>query len=201
MRKYIDHRIVGTSRIDIDQKLIQPASLTPDRAYMQSQMANHVKFIDDNGVKDLSSFVQTLHDYGFKSNDYLNFINYCCEQLDLKLLKKRELKKSNAGEKNILLNVLALQFPDSFNCLMVSFVNDKFPQMLNKDALFQDFKLKTAQLLAQNERNKVSVIQNIESTSLQDQSLISIDNSNQEDLFEVDQLDEEPFDLIWEFFE
>lgn len=201
MRKYIDHRIVGTSRIDIDQKLIQPASLTPDRAYMQSQMANHIKLIDDNGVKDLSSFVQTLHDYGFKSNDYLNFINYCCEQLNLKLLKKRELKKSNAGEKNVLLNVLALQFPDSFNCLIVYFVNDKFPQMLNKDALFQDFKLKTAQLLAQNERNKVSVIQNIESTSLQDQSLISIDNSNQEDLFEVDQLDEEPFDLIWEFFE
>lgn len=179
-KSYYNHRIVGSSRNEVGLAL-QAQPTNPDRAYMNNQMSPHIDFLDKHGVNDYPSFIQSFHDYGFKAKDQLDIIigfpkymkvNY---SKDVFLLKNRELKKTNKGEKNVLIVRVACEFPIEFFNFVQIYIQEKFPQMLNREMLFKDIQFKINQLTNQNECDMISIL----------------DESTNQD--QVDQLDS-PFD-------
>lgn len=162
-----DHRIVGTS-IEDAKKLLNSASVTPDRNYMKNDMKPHIEYLDKNGIKDQSDFWQTFHEFGFKVGVMRDF-NICCanyinenSENKIPMPRTRQLNKSNNGERNIFLNRMALQYPDKVLKFFESYIDEKLPRVLNRDAFLSEFKSKVQQLVNQIEINNVLIVQNIE---------------------------------------
>lgn len=98
-----------------------------------------------------------------------------------RLFTTRQQKKSNEGEKNIVLNRMALQYPDKIIKFFKSYFDETFPNNPNRDAYVNEFKLQVKQLEDQCELNKVLVIDSIDSplnTSYFDQQENQLDSDD-----------------------
>lgn len=182
-RKNHSYRIVGNSLEDII-KFFSLATTNPDRKYMKNEIMPHLTYLEMRGIKNISEITQFLHDIGFKAPDMNEFIYRCVDHIyndkekNIQLFTTRQQEKSNASEKNIVLNRIALQFPDKIIQFFESYIDGKFTHELNRDAYVNDFKLIVQQLENQCELNKVSEIDsfNTGNTSIWDQQ------ENQSDL-------------------
>ena len=126
--------------------------LKADRIYMKEQLIPHLDYIEDRGIKELQSFIQLLHDYGCRTDNQRkiidNFIVFIKEtkKVDIFLLKARELKKANAGERNILMNRLAIEYPEDFVSFIKEFLYQNFPQKPNTEDYVQGIQEMVKQL-------------------------------------------------------
>ena len=113
---------------------------TPDLSYMNEQMKKHIEYFEFHKVYELQSFIKSLHSYGCRSIDQRviieEFLKFMKERnnIDIFLLKKREMIKANAGERNILINVLAYKYPNEFLSYLRYYIYQNFPQK-NKEKI------------------------------------------------------------------
>ncbi|KAK8865409.1 hypothetical protein M9Y10_010954 [Tritrichomonas musculus] len=140
-------------------KKVFQKSCTPDRSYMNEQMKVHLDYLDQQGISEYENFVQTLRDYQFSAGSILKlmqaFVDYKNSQdpsRPLFLLKPRELKKANAGEKNILFNRLSVEYSFEFLSFFENYVKFYFPLMKIKNKLIENFRTKVERLVEM--RNK-----------------------------------------------
>ncbi|KAK8892414.1 hypothetical protein M9Y10_029641 [Tritrichomonas musculus] len=148
---------IGCTGRDI-MKVFQKSS-TADRTYMNEQMKAHLDYLDQHGITEYQNFVQTLRDYQFNAGSILRlieaFVDYRTRQNPahpLFLLKPRELKKTNAGEKNILLNRLALEYSFEFLSFFQNYVQFYYPLMKIKGKLIQNIRIKIERLVEMKDK-------------------------------------------------
>lgn len=135
-------------------KKVFQKSYTPDRSLMNEQIKVHLDYLDQHGITEYGNFVQTLRDYQFNAGsilkliqDFVDYKNSQDPENPLFLLKKRELKKSNDGEKNILFNRLSVEFSFEFLSFFENYVNFYFSRMKIKDKLIEKIRAKVEHLV------------------------------------------------------
>ncbi|KAK8898593.1 hypothetical protein M9Y10_000885 [Tritrichomonas musculus] len=148
-----------------EAKMVFRNSNKTDRGYMIDQMKNHFNYLDRHGIFEYQNFIQILRDHQFMANDILNLLEsfvFFKNQQNLSqpffLLKPREMKKTNAGEKNILFNRLAHEYSSEFLYFFELYLNRFYPGMKTKENLIQKFKTKIDQLTRINEEPKKEFI-------------------------------------------
>lgn len=170
----------------IENRAIFQKSYTTDRSYMNAQMKRHLDYLDKHGISEYQNFVKILHNYLLSAHEILKlieaFIDFKNKQNlsnNIILLKPREMKKTNSGEKNILLNRLAVEFSTEFMHFFENYICFFYPLMKTKNKLIQEFKnkidilisrknIKTddVNMISSNENNKLDSINILDSTSI-----------------------------------
>lgn len=127
----------------------QKENISKDRYYMAEMIKPNILFLDHYGISNYQNFYQLLHSYNFKSNDinemitefkdYINSYNLNCQ---IEWIKKRELKKSNNGEKNVILNRLAVEYSNEIIDFILYFASKKLNNCSNIEILVKEFKSK-----------------------------------------------------------
>ena len=92
---------------------------TKDRFYMAEMIKPTIAILDNYGVTNYQNFNYLFKKAGFKAkeiiliiNEFIKYINSNEQTSKINWIKKRELIKSNFGEKNIIFNRLALEYPN-----------------------------------------------------------------------------------------
>ena len=126
---------------------------TADRCYMNKQMKDHFDYFESRKVEEFQNFIKPLHKYGCKTEDqrelFAEFIEYMKinKNIDIFLLKKREMKKANAGERNILMNRIAIEYPNEFMTFLKKFLSQKYPLKLCTKNIIKQFQEKVKKLI------------------------------------------------------
>ena len=165
---------------------------TTDRNYMNAQMLEHLDYFEIHKVYELKNIIELLHDIRCRSPYQQKLIEEFVihmkdtKNVDIFLLKKREMKKANGGERNILMNRLALEYPNEFFSFVIKFINQNFPDMENKEEFYKKIKSMINELINQptvaNQLDKIKDFGSI--TNQSDQFDVIIDDSfDQFDLF------------------
>lgn len=125
---------------------------TADRSYMIEQMKKHFDYFETHKIERFQNFIKPLQDYGCKTEDQRKlmneFINYMkkTKNVDIVLLKNREMKKANSGERNILINRLVVEYPNDFIPFLKEYLQENYPTKLYSEKLVNDFQEKINQL-------------------------------------------------------
>lgn len=132
--------------------------VTRDRMYMIKIMKPSLEYLKKNGISDSQDFATVFRNYGFKSTEISDFVLFFLEKIKktdksiTKWIKTRELKKSNAQEKNILITRLTHEYRN--------FVYDFMPDFKSHTKLSQkhynDFMTKIGKLIENNPINKIN---------------------------------------------
>lgn len=108
---------------------VESEQFNKDRYYMCRELKPHINFLEQNGIKNHENFLRLLHNFRFKANDIRKLIKGMTKHLNaanadknIVFMKKRQLKKTNSEEKNIILNRIACEYPDD----LVNFVENEF---------------------------------------------------------------------------
>lgn len=127
----------------------QKENISKDRFYMAEMIKPIILFLDHFGICNYQNFYQLLHSYNFKSNDinemieeFRDYINTYKVNCQIEWIKKRELKKSNYGEKNIILNRLAIEYPNEIIDFILYFASKKLKNCSNIEILVNEFRSK-----------------------------------------------------------
>lgn len=140
---------------------------------MENFLNHEIDFFKELGITKYQDFVTTLHDYKFRAGDILNLIetfieykSYQNSENSIFLLKKRELKKTNAGEKNVLLNRLGLEYSSEFLSFFQNFVHlyCVFSKKA-KDQLIQSIRTKIERLVEEKNKKNDETIDTISDNS------------------------------------
>lgn len=171
-RKYTNHKI-GCIQNEV-VVMYQMSPNTIDRSYMNEQMKVHLQFFEQNGISHYQNISKSLHNYGLKAEDerkcikaFEDLINSQNIYNKILLLKPRELKKANLGERNIILNRLAFEYNYKFYDFLITYLHNNYPDMKNQNDLCQEIKNMIDHLLNQsitrkNDNNQNSAQNNIE---------------------------------------
>lgn len=136
------------------QEVFQKSYQTLDRHYQLKMMNPIVQYLDQNGIHEYEDFILLLKNNGFRScdihkliDDFQVYIN-ASKSINNKInwIKHRELQKSNAGEKNIILNRLAIEFPNEILFFTNDYLIRNFPSKTNKNTFIQEFRSKIEHL-------------------------------------------------------
>lgn len=185
-RRNHDHRIEVNTLEDIIE-FFSSVPINNDRKYMKNEIMPHLTYLKWKGIKNISEITLFLKKCGFARTQMKEFIIYFDEHIsndresNTRLFTTRQQKKSNEGEKNIVLNRMALQYPDKIIKFFKSYFDETFPNNPNRDAYVNEFKLQVKQLEDQCELNKVLVIDSIDSplnTSYFDQQENQLDSDD-----------------------
>ena len=127
--------------------------LTADRVYMNDQMKIHFDYFEVHQIEKFQEFVQPLYDYGCNTGNQKKFLEeflkYMKETKDIEifLLKKREINKTNSGERNILFNRLASEYPDDLLTFLKKYLYKNYPDKTNTEDFIQRFQIKIKKLI------------------------------------------------------
>ena len=66
--------------------------------------------------------------------------------VDIFLMKKREMKKANSGERNILINILAIKYPEELISFIKLYIPQNYPIINLTGKIIEKFRGKTNQL-------------------------------------------------------
>lgn len=127
--------------------------LTADRVYMNDQMKIHFDYFEAHQIEKFQEFVQPLYDYGCNTGNQKKFLEeflkYMKETKDIEifLLKKREINKTNSGERNILFNRLASEYPDDLLTFLKKYLYHNYPDKTNTKDFIQRFQIKIKKLI------------------------------------------------------
>lgn len=179
---------IGCNGLEI-QKVFQNAT-TADRVSMKKQFEVHFDFFKEYGITNYQDFVTTLHDYKFRAGDILNLIKTFVEYKSYQnsanpifLLKKRELKKANAGEKNVLLNRLAVEYSSEFLSFFQNYVHSYcFFSKKTKDQLIQRIRTKIERLVKEKVEKNDETIDTISDNSSEFPDLFPLSNETDADV-------------------
>ena len=107
---------------------------TKDRFYMAEMIKPTIAILDNYGVTNYQNFNYLFKKAGFKAkeiiliiNEFIKYINSNEQTSKINWIKKRELIKSNFGEKNIIFNRLALEYPNELVNFIYFYLIRKFP--------------------------------------------------------------------------
>lgn len=144
MRKYAKHMYTNMGEFMTE---FQSESITKDRKYMGKVIKPIILFLNCYGVNKYQDFYQLLKNYELKSKDissmiidFINYINSNGKLAKINWFKIRELKKSNSGEKNIIMNRLALEYPNEFIGFVYSYMSTIRPRDSNINILMDQFR-------------------------------------------------------------
>lgn len=163
-KKYYSRK-VSCMRNEMDG-LLAPDQSNIDQLYMNDQLRVHLNFIDQYQIKEYPNISQTLHEHGFRAIDEQTLIkeyqSYRISQgPSFTLLKPRELKKANSGQRNIILVRLALEFSCDFLDFVKNYISShqigKFNEILENNeqlSLISKLKLHIDYLLLYKTRNE-----------------------------------------------
>ena len=127
--------------------------LTADRVYMNDQMKIHFDYFEAHQIEKFQEFVQPLYDYGCNTRNQKKFLEeflkYMKETKDIEifLLKKREINKTNSGERNILFNRLASEYQDDLLTFLKKYLYHNYPDKTNTKDFIQRFQIKIKKLI------------------------------------------------------
>lgn len=131
----------------------QKGYVKKDRFYMAEMMKPIIIYLDKFGVKNYQDFYHLMHNYGFRSNDFTDmitefkdFINSINTNSKIEWIKKRELKKSNYCEKNIILNRLVVEYQHEMIEFFKIYAFKKMNGSINAELLLNDFKAKISEI-------------------------------------------------------
>ena len=134
-----------TNSVAISKLGLERKGLLPDQVRMNGQTKQHIEYFEIHNIEKYQEFITKLHDYKYSKKDQVKviekFIKYMkkTENVEITLMKKREMEKINSDKRNILMNRIAHEYPDKF----ISFLNEKlgkiFPQKNKIDELIIDF--------------------------------------------------------------
>lgn len=148
-KKYHDHRIHAFTLNELI-KYLTFNTITKDRAYMRDQLIPHLEFFKSRGISELPDITQMLHDIGFKATDKLllitsfrDFMNH--KNIEIPLVKARQLRQANDGEKNILICKELSEYPNDFLEFMKNYIQ-KYPKILQPEKFLQELEIKAQQL-------------------------------------------------------
>lgn len=132
-----------------------------DRKRMKMQLKCIVDSINFKNITDEQDFITPLKKFGFNRNDKKLFILAYSNYINVSLLKKRELDKSNDMAKNILLNKLASENPENFFSFFKFYVYRNYSYKPYIENLLKDYRSKIDQLKKQtfNKTNSVDLSQ------------------------------------------
>lgn len=135
------------------------AKLNKDRFYMGEMIKPTIRILDNSGVTNYQDFYQLFKRRGLKSKDIIYLINEFKEWNNkqeqirkIDWIKKRELNKSNCGEKNIILNRLASEYPERFTNFIHSYINMMVPSS-NNEIFISEFKFLISEVEKQKQLN------------------------------------------------
>ena len=132
-----------------------------DSKQMQKQLKHVIDSIISKNIIIKQDFVTPLKEFGFNRNDKKLFILAYSNYINVSLLKKRELDKSNDMAKNILLNKLASENPENFFSFFKFYVYRNYSYKPYIENLLKDYRSKIDQLKKQtfNKANSVGLSQ------------------------------------------
>ncbi len=125
-----------------------------ERTIMHHMLNPIVEFINKSGVKEYQDFIMIFKDSRFRMRDVQNFIFEFRDWINsqnkqIKWISNRGLSKSNFGEKNLILNRLAIEYPNELMIFVRSYMQNCSPEILKCESFVQDFQ-KKIQLLLNN---------------------------------------------------
>ncbi|KAK8897645.1 hypothetical protein M9Y10_015608 [Tritrichomonas musculus] len=191
-KKYENH-MLGCDSKKNEEKM---NSTKDDRIRMEAQLQVHIGYLDQHGIKKYQNFVGLLRCYYIKRcriqgfiELFIKHINTIKSNTSIPPFAHRELCKTNSGEKNIILNRCAYQYPMEFNDFFKYFVNVYYQYSpKTKELLFKSFKSKIDELLKVNEymvpketncnKTQTVVSNNDNSTELNDNNIFNDDKEN-----------------------
>ena len=189
----------GITMKEIKEILKGGKELTPDRSYMIEQFQKHIDFFESIKVEMLKDLVQLLHDYGCRTENQRKiiegFIVFMKENknIDIFLLKPRELKKANAGERNILMNRLAIEYQNDFVSYIKSFLYQKYPENPKTEEVVQEIQAIANQLTVNS-----ALISQVTSPVLNNQDSLDLALNNQDSFNSFGFVDENPLDNFYD---
>lgn len=134
-RTYQSHKFNNRCEYIID---FQKEASTKDRFYMGKMITPTITALDNSGVTNYQNFYQLFKRIGIKSkeiiviiNEFKDYINSFEQNQKINWIKPRELNKSNYGEKNIILNRLALEYPRELINFIYSYLSRFNPCLTN----------------------------------------------------------------------
>lgn len=162
-----------------------------DRGRMNEQIKNHLDILEENGINDIQNFSKIFSDHEYISKDQQNimteFVNYMKEQNSIKifLLKSREMKKANENDRDIIMNRLAVEYPNNFIKFLKDHLNKNYKNKTDTEKLIQELQAKINQLEQQKLKNAIPngfIINQDDQVNLYDDS--NINQADQVNLYD-----------------
>lgn len=158
-KSYQSHRNVSKNEILAE---MQKDKLKIDRYYMLEMLKPNIDFLENLGITDLQNFIESFKKLGYKTDNIKDFIkdfqlfittsNVKKNWQPINWMRERELTKANFGEKNIIINRLAIQYPEEFLTFSRNYTFHKCISTVSQENFIQeiDFKIKQLQNTIKN---------------------------------------------------
>ena len=125
---------------------------TKDRKYMNEQIIKHLEFLKSKNIEKVLDFIPIFLGFGIKTvfqqkmiEGFITFMKIT-NNVDIFLMKKREMKKANSGERNILINILAIKYPEELISFIKLYIPQNYPIINLTGKIIEKFRGKTNQL-------------------------------------------------------
>ena len=137
------------------------SSLPKDRMYMVDMMKPIIISLDQYGITEYQDFCEILHISGLKAtemneliSEFIRFINSNDQYNKINWIKKRELRKSNNGIKNIIFNRLAVEYPNELFYFFNTYISNKLKGRPDSNRLIQQARLGIGKLANKKQINE-----------------------------------------------
>lgn len=186
---YQNYKIKGDFSVNV-KETFEKQGPTADRKYMNKQMKDHIDFFESHRIEQFQNFIKLLYKYGCKAEDqqkfFAEFIKYMKinKNINIFLLKSREMKKANAGERNILMNRIAYEYPNEFLTFLRNFLYQNYPLKLFTKSIIKKFHEMVKQLIRSQKLNDSNLFDLL---NLDEFSEIIQDQDEQTGVFDDDQ--------------
>ena len=144
--KHPKHRHIFTNEEEIRTE-INKKHIPKERIYINRLLKRAFDYLNKNGIKNFENIVDLFKNTGFLACEIANLIIdfiKCQEKQnkkDLDWIKSRELNKIGFPGKNIILNLIAHQYPEDFKKFLSTYM-EKYKTKVNLTFFFQEINLK-----------------------------------------------------------
>lgn len=152
IRRNNQSHINKTNSVEILKQALEEKELKPDQVRMNKEIKQHIDYFEIHKIEELKGFIKTLHDCDYLRWDQVKIIEEFEKHMkntanvEINLMKNRELKKVNSDKRNILMNRIAHQYSDEFISFLKGNLTIIFPKKNKTDELIEDFQVKIKEL-------------------------------------------------------
>ena len=105
--------------------------------HQKESLDESYKILVENGI-EIINICKILKNHELDRDDQAYFLRILVIYLDIKIIKKRWIKKSNSSQKNMLLTQIAFQYKNSFMFLFYKFVEINSNKIVDKERLLKE---------------------------------------------------------------
>lgn len=145
-KTYKNHRINIRQQIFYDSE--QTIQMSRDRLYMIKMLKPCFEYFDNHEIIMYQNLSDTLKKFGFRTDNIKNFILGFQDFINSHYLERnispinwivsRTVKKANFEEKNIILNRLAIEYPNELFYYTQKYIQQYYPALVNIEIFFKE---------------------------------------------------------------